>query len=97
MQYFAVSPKPTFFGTEVGTQINQKQAVNQNCHLRYINILGSNMPKVVTPLSNNQCKHAKAKNKEFTLSHGEGMGLRVMPNGKKEWILTGHKLVMLLA
>ena len=55
------------------------------------------MPKVVTPLSNNQCKHAKAKNKEFTLSHGEGMGLRVMPNGKKEWILTGHKLVMLLA
>ena len=44
------------------------------------------MPKVVTPLSNNQCKHAKAKDKEFTLSHGGGMGLRVMPNGKKEWI-----------
>ena len=45
------------------------------------------MPKVVTPLSNNQCKHAKAKDKQFTLSHGGGMGLRVMPNGKKEWIL----------
>ncbi len=30
------------------------------------------MPKVVTPLSNNQCKHAKAKDKEFTLSHGGG-------------------------
>jgi len=45
------------------------------------------MPKVVTPLSNNQCKHAKAKDKEFTLSHGGGMGLRVTPNGKKEWIL----------
>ena len=44
------------------------------------------MPKVVTPLSNTQCKHAKAKDKEFTLSHGGGMGLRVMPNGKKEWI-----------
>ena len=44
------------------------------------------MPKVVTPLSNTKCKHAKAKDKEFTLSHGGGMGLRVMPNGKKEWI-----------
>ena len=44
------------------------------------------MPKVVTPLSNNRCKHAKAKDNEFTLSHGGDMGLRVMPNGKKEWI-----------
>jgi len=44
------------------------------------------MPKVVTPLSNNRCKHAKAKDNEFTLSHGGDMGLRVMPNGKKEWV-----------
>ena len=44
------------------------------------------MPKVVTQLSNNQCKHARPKDKQYTLSHGGGMGLRVMPNGKKEWI-----------
>jgi len=44
------------------------------------------MPKVVTQLSNNQCKHARPKDKQYTLSHGGGMGLRVMPNGKKEWV-----------
>ena len=44
------------------------------------------MPKTVKPLTNTQCKHAKAKNKEFTLSHGGGMGLRVMPSGRKEWL-----------
>ena len=47
---------------------------------------GSNMPKTVKPLTNTQCKHAKAKDKEFTLSHGGGMGLRVMPSGRKEWL-----------
>jgi len=44
------------------------------------------MPKTVKPLTNTQCKHAKAKDKEFTLSHGGGMGLRVMPSGRKEWL-----------
>ena len=44
------------------------------------------MPKIVTPLTNTQCKHAKAKDKEFTLSHGGGMGLRIMPSGRKEWL-----------
>lgn len=41
------------------------------------------MPKVATPLLNQQCKPAKAKHKEFTLPHAGGMGLRVMPNGKR--------------
>ena len=45
------------------------------------------MPKLVTPLTDNQCKHAKPKDKQYTLSHGGGMGLRIMPSGKKEWIL----------
>ena len=44
------------------------------------------MPKIVKPLTNTQCKHAKAKDKEFTLSHGGGMGLRIMPSGRKEWL-----------
>jgi len=45
------------------------------------------MPKTVKPLTDNQCKHAKPKDKQYTLSHGGGMGLRIMPSGKKEWIL----------
>ena len=45
------------------------------------------MPKIVKPLTNTQCKHAKAQDKEFTLSHGGGMGLRIMPSGRKEWLL----------
>ena len=45
------------------------------------------MPKTVKPLTNNQCKHAKPKDKQYILSHGGGMGLRILPSGKKEWIL----------
>ena len=61
-----------------------------------IKTLGSNMPKVVTPLSNNQCKHAKAKDKEFTLSHGGGWAHSphhaVSNNrlGELSWILTHY-------
>ena len=44
------------------------------------------MPVLAKPLTDNQCRHAKPKDKQYTLSHGAGMGLRVMPNGKKEWL-----------
>ena len=44
------------------------------------------MPVLAKPLTDNQCKHAKPKDKQYTLSHGAGMGLRVMPSGKKEWL-----------
>ena len=44
------------------------------------------MPKLAAPLTDNQIRHAKPKDKEYTLSHGQGLGIRVRTNGTKEWI-----------
>ena len=38
-------------------------------------------------LKNIQCKNAKAKEKPYKLSDGNGMYLEVMPNGSKYWRL----------
>lgn len=45
------------------------------------------MAKTVTPLTNTQVKQAKSKDKLYKLSDGEGLQLRVMPNGSKQWLL----------
>ena len=45
------------------------------------------MAKTVTPLTNTQVKQAKSRDKLFKLSDGEGLQLRVMPNGSKQWLL----------
>ncbi|WP_351189426.1 integrase domain-containing protein [Shewanella sp. TB4-MNA-CIBAN-0142] len=44
------------------------------------------MAKKVTPLTNTQVKQAKPKDKEYNLSDGEGLMLRVKPTGSKLWI-----------
>jgi integrase len=43
------------------------------------------MPKIVKPLTDSQIKQAKPKEKEFKLSDGEGLFLRVRPSGSKDW------------
>jgi integrase len=45
------------------------------------------MPKLATTLTDIQIRHAKPKDKEYLLSHGQGLSLRVRTNGTKEWIL----------
>jgi len=45
------------------------------------------MPKLATTLTDIQIRHAKPKDKEYSLSHGQGLSLRVRTNGTKEWIL----------
>lgn len=45
------------------------------------------MAKIITPLSDTQVKHAKSKEKQFTLADGNGLQLRVRPNGSKLRIL----------
>ncbi len=40
-----------------------------------------------TPLTNTEVKQAKAKDKQYKLSDGDGLQLRVMPNGSKQWLL----------
>jgi hypothetical protein len=44
------------------------------------------MAKIVTPLTNIQVKQAQSKEKEYNLSDGGGLFLRVKPNGTKSWI-----------
>lgn len=44
------------------------------------------MPKKVVPLTATQIKSAKSQDKEFSLTDGDGLHLRVRPNGSKVWI-----------
>lgn len=44
------------------------------------------MPRTATPLTNTQINNAKSKDREYNLSDGEGLMLRVKPNGSKLWI-----------
>ena len=45
------------------------------------------MPKLVTQLTDNQCKHAKPKTKPYSIPDGAGLNLIITPNGKKAWML----------
>jgi integrase len=44
------------------------------------------MPKVVAPLTDTQVKNAKPRDKEYNLSHGKGLQLRIKPSGRKVWL-----------
>jgi len=44
------------------------------------------MAKVTKPLTNTEVSQAKSKNKEYNLSDGGGLALRVKPNGTKTWL-----------
>lgn len=45
------------------------------------------MPKLTKPLTNTEVKQARPRDKVYTLSDGEGLQLRVKPNGSKLWLL----------
>lgn len=44
------------------------------------------MANTTRPLTNTEIKQAKAKVKEYNLSDGKGLALRVKPNGSKLWL-----------
>lgn len=44
------------------------------------------MARVTKPLTNTEVKQAKPKEKEFNLVDGNGLALRVKPNGSKLWV-----------
>lgn len=44
------------------------------------------MPRIVKPLTTTQVKQAKPKEKEFTLSDGDGLLLSIRPSGAKVWL-----------
>ncbi|RBW66048.1 integrase [Vibrionales bacterium C3R12] len=43
------------------------------------------MPRIATPLSSKQIENAKPREREYVLSDGFGLQLRVMKNGTKSW------------
>lgn len=45
------------------------------------------MPKTPSPLTNTQVQNAKPRDKEYNLADGNGLYLRVKPNGTKLWLL----------
>ena len=60
------------------------------------------MATIVKPLSPTEIKNAKPKEKEYTLSDGEGLLLLILPSGSKSWRfnyarpLTGKRTKMAL-
>lgn len=49
------------------------------------------MARTTKPLTNTEVKQAKPKNKIYTLSDGDGLQLRVKPNGSKLWLFDYHR------
>lgn len=49
------------------------------------------MARTAKPLTNTQVKQAKPRDKDYELSDGGGLILRVRPSGTKSWILKYHK------
>ena len=45
------------------------------------------MAKQVLPLTNTQVKQAKVQEKNYAISDGDGLQLRVQTNGSKLWVL----------
>ena len=44
------------------------------------------MPRLTKRLTNIEVDKAKPKTKEYSLSDGDGLSLRIKPNGSKPWL-----------
>lgn len=49
------------------------------------------MPRKTQPLTNTEVQQAKPKDKEYNLMDGEGLKLRVKPNGSKLWLFNYYR------
>jgi len=49
------------------------------------------MARKAVPLTNTQVKQAKPRDKEYSLADGDGLALRVKPNGSKLWLFNYYK------
>ncbi|MEX2962032.1 integrase arm-type DNA-binding domain-containing protein [Microbulbifer sp. TYP-18] len=49
------------------------------------------MAKQAKPLTNTEIKQAKPKDKEYNLVDGDGLKLRIKPNGSKLWLFNYYK------
>jgi hypothetical protein len=51
------------------------------------------MSKSTTALTNTQVKQSKPKVKEYKLSDGDGLQLRIKPTGSRSWIFNTTNLI----
>ena len=49
------------------------------------------MPRQTKPLTATEVKNAKHKDKEYNLVDGQGLKLRVLPSGSKQWQLNYYR------
>ncbi len=49
------------------------------------------MPRITKPLTATEVKNAKPKEKEYRISDGQGLQLRVLPSGSKQWQLNYYR------
>ncbi len=49
------------------------------------------MARTTKPLTNTEVKQAKPKSKEYNLADGDGLALRIKPNGTKIWIFNYYR------
>jgi len=49
------------------------------------------MARTTKPLTNTEVQQAKPKDKEFNLADGDGLALRVKPNGSKLWVFNYYR------
>lgn len=49
------------------------------------------MPKLITPLTSAEILNAGPRNKEYNLSDGAGLSLRILPSGSKQWLFNYKK------
>ncbi|TKF21441.1 integrase domain-containing protein [Vibrio kanaloae] len=49
------------------------------------------MPRITKPLTATEVKNAKPKEKEYRLSDGQGLQLRILPSGSKQWQLNYYR------
>ncbi len=49
------------------------------------------MPRITKPLTATEVKNAKPREKEYCLSDGQGLQLRILPSGSKQWQLNYYR------
>ncbi|MCC5517987.1 tyrosine-type recombinase/integrase [Vibrio splendidus] len=49
------------------------------------------MPRITKPLTATEIKNAKPREKEYRLSDGQGLQLRILPSGSKQWQLNYYR------
>jgi hypothetical protein len=49
------------------------------------------MARITNPSTNTEVKQAKVKDKEYSLADGDGLMLRVKPNGSKLWLFNDYR------